>query len=184
MRRRVGAAADHQADLADDLPTPSGTPSTLSINAHSVAKFRLSRAVRDAGYKVVLTGEGSDEILAGYPHFRRDMLLYDRKGQDPREVERLLAELTAANAVSRGILMPDSASAGAGPPSAGPPDSRRCAAGSGTSRASSRRPVPVAARAARCSRPTTSRRWAPSVTRSARCSTGSTCAASWAAGRP
>ena len=45
-----------------------------------MAKYLLSRAVRDAGYKVVLTGEGSDEILAGYPHFRRDMLLHDAAG--------------------------------------------------------------------------------------------------------
>jgi asparagine synthetase B (glutamine-hydrolysing) len=32
-------------------------------------------------YKVVMTGEGSDEILAGYAHFCRDMLLYNR-GRD------------------------------------------------------------------------------------------------------
>ena len=44
--------------------------------------------MRDAGYKVVLTGEGSDEILAGYPHFRRDMLLYDSEGQDPAVTAR------------------------------------------------------------------------------------------------
>jgi asparagine synthase (glutamine-hydrolysing) len=106
------------ADLADDLPATIRHAEQIIINANSVAKFRLSRAVRAAGYKVVLTGEGSDEILAGYPHFRRDMLLYDRKGQDPREVDRLLADLTAANAVSRGILMP---TALAGAPAAGPP---------------------------------------------------------------
>jgi len=32
--------------------------------------FLLSRLVRDNGYKVVLTGEGSDEILAGYDIFK------------------------------------------------------------------------------------------------------------------
>ncbi|MFO0839984.1 MAG: asparagine synthase (glutamine-hydrolyzing) [Phycisphaerae bacterium] len=32
--------------------------------------LRLSEAVRDAGYKVVLTGEGADEALAGYLWFR------------------------------------------------------------------------------------------------------------------
>ena len=77
------------------------------MNAHSVAKYMLSRAVRQSGYKVVLTGEGSDEILAGYPHFRRDMLLYHTAGQDPAEVARLMQELEAANQVSRGILMPE-----------------------------------------------------------------------------
>ncbi len=42
------------------------------VNSHGVAKYLLSRAVRAAGFKVVLTGEGSDEILGGYLHFRRD----------------------------------------------------------------------------------------------------------------
>ena len=67
----------------------------------------LSRAVRDAGFKVVLTGEGSDEMLAGYAHFREDMLLYDSAGQDPAEIERLLAQLEQANSVSQGILISD-----------------------------------------------------------------------------
>src|SRR5262249_40285512 len=63
--------------------------------------------VRDAGYKVVLTGEGSDEILAGYAHFRRDMLLHDARGLDEGEVRQLLEQLEASNPVSRGLLLPD-----------------------------------------------------------------------------
>jgi asparagine synthase (glutamine-hydrolysing) len=97
----------HQSDLADDFADAIWHSETICINAHGVAKFALSRAVRDAGYKVVLTGEGSDEILAGYPHFRRDMLLYDNQGQDPATVERLLDELRSTNPVSRGLLLPD-----------------------------------------------------------------------------
>ncbi|MGH9587225.1 MAG: asparagine synthase-related protein, partial [Acidobacteriaceae bacterium] len=77
------------------------------VNAHGVAKYVLSRAVHKAGYKVVFTGEGSDEILAGYPHFRRDMLLYSRNGQNAEEVAALLANLEKSNPVSRGLLMPD-----------------------------------------------------------------------------
>ena len=61
-----------------------------------MAKYLLSRAVRDAGYKVVLTGEGSDEILAGYPHFRRDMLLYNSDGQDPAVIRTLLDSWSTA----------------------------------------------------------------------------------------
>ena len=51
--------------------------------------------MRDAGFKVVLTGEGSDELLAGYAHFRQDMLLYDSAGQDPSELERLVKSARA-----------------------------------------------------------------------------------------
>ncbi|MFZ0664024.1 MAG: asparagine synthase (glutamine-hydrolyzing) [Acidobacteriaceae bacterium] len=98
-----------QDDLADNFPGATLQSEALCINAHGVAKFILSRAVRDAGYKVVLTGEGSDEILAGYPHFRRDMLLYSRNGQNPDEVAALLDNLGKNNPVSRGLLMPDGA---------------------------------------------------------------------------
>lgn len=36
------------------------------LNPHSVAKYLLSQLVRNAGFKVVITGEGSDEYNAGY----------------------------------------------------------------------------------------------------------------------
>ncbi|EEH21154.1 asparagine synthase (glutamine-hydrolyzing) [Paracoccidioides brasiliensis Pb03] len=40
-----------------------------------VAKFALSTLPQENGVKVVLTGEGSDEIFAGYPYFPQDYLL-------------------------------------------------------------------------------------------------------------
>jgi asparagine synthase (glutamine-hydrolysing) len=60
-------------DLADCYSDATMQAETLSVNSHGVAKYLLSRSVRDAGFKVVLTGEGADEILGGYMHFRRDM---------------------------------------------------------------------------------------------------------------
>jgi len=95
-----------QDDLADHFADAILQSETFCVNAHGVAKFLLSRAVRNAGYKVVLTGEGSDEILGGYAHFRRDMLLYNRDGQDPATVAALLHELNDLNPVSRGLLLP------------------------------------------------------------------------------
>jgi asparagine synthase (glutamine-hydrolysing) len=95
-----------QDDLADHFADGILQSETLCINAHGVAKYLLSRAVRDAGYKVVITGEGSDEILGGYAHFRRDMLLYNQQGQDPAEVAALLDSLEKLNPVSRGLLLP------------------------------------------------------------------------------
>jgi asparagine synthase (glutamine-hydrolysing) len=95
-----------QDDLADHFADAILQSETLCLNAHGVAKYLLSRAVRDAGYKVVITGEGSDEILGGYAHFRRDMLLYNREGQDPDVIARLLDDLERLNPVSRGLLLP------------------------------------------------------------------------------
>jgi len=95
-----------QDDLADNFSDAILQSEVFCLNAHGVAKYLLSRAVRDAGYKVVITGEGSDEILGGYAHFRRDMLLYNNEGQDAAEVKSLLAELERLNPVSRGLLLP------------------------------------------------------------------------------
>lgn len=96
---RSSDMADHFADAIEHAERPFA-------NAHAVAKYLLSRAVRDSGIKVVLTGEGSDEIFAGYPHFRRDLLLHGGNGGDPAERQRQLEELEAANRVSAGTLMP------------------------------------------------------------------------------
>ena len=111
MARQAGAewvpVSIDQTALADNFSDAIYHAEAVCVNAHFVAKYLLSRAVRDAGFKVVLTGEGSDEILAGYAHFREDMLRYDSAGQDPAEVERLIGELNAANPVSQGILLTD-----------------------------------------------------------------------------
>ena len=95
-----------QEDLAEHFVESVVQAETFCLNAHGVAKYLLSRAVRDAGLKVVLTGEGSDEILAGYAHFRRDMLLHNSDGQDPAAVAKLLQELEQINPASRGLLLP------------------------------------------------------------------------------
>jgi asparagine synthase (glutamine-hydrolysing) len=95
-----------QSDIAEYFADAIWHSETLFSNGHGVSKYLLSRAVRDAGFKVVYTGEGSDEIFGGYVHFRVDMLEHNSQGQDRAEIDRLLRELEAANAVSRGLLMP------------------------------------------------------------------------------
>jgi asparagine synthase (glutamine-hydrolysing) len=110
MAARAGADFNpipiHQDDLADHFAAAITQAETFCLNAHGVAKYLLSRAVRNAGCKVVITGEGSDEILAGYAHFRRDMLLHDQQGQDPAAIAGLLRELERSNPVSNGLLLP------------------------------------------------------------------------------
>ena len=64
-------------------------------NTLGVAKLLMSRRVNEVGYKVVLTGEGSDELFGGYPAFRRDLFLHglDHLSQAERvEWEAMLAE--------------------------------------------------------------------------------------------
>lgn len=98
-----------QADIAANFSDALWHSETLFLNGHGISKFLLSRAVNAFGYKVVFTGEGSDEILAGYPHFRRDMALYNTAGQDPAAIQQVLEQLNSSNTVSRGLLLPDGA---------------------------------------------------------------------------
>jgi asparagine synthase (glutamine-hydrolysing) len=79
----------------------------LVINGHVAAKFLLSRAVRAAGYKVVLTGEGADEVFAGYAHLRQDSWAGEggEHGERGAHGEAKLARLEAENQASAGIML-------------------------------------------------------------------------------
>ena len=65
-----------QSDIADAYMDAVRHAETPMANGHGVAKYLLSRAVRAAGVKAVLTGEGADEMLAGYKP------LFDDPGYD------------------------------------------------------------------------------------------------------
>ncbi|MDJ0618184.1 MAG: asparagine synthase (glutamine-hydrolyzing) [Calothrix sp. MO_192.B10] len=110
---RVGAKLHvvpvRQSDFAEHFADAVWHGEMLCRNAHGVAKYLLSKAAHQAGYKTILTGEGSDEIFGGYAHARRDMLLYNTRGQDEETVKRLLRELQLNNTVSSGILLPNGA---------------------------------------------------------------------------
>ena len=78
-------------------------------NTLAVAKLLMSRRVRAVNYKVVLTGEGSDELFGGYPAFRRDMFLHgldELPADERREWESLLA---ASNEQFRGAMLAEEA---------------------------------------------------------------------------
>jgi asparagine synthase (glutamine-hydrolysing) len=96
----------HSDQLAHNLSDALYHAERPFVNAHSVAKFLLSKAVRDSGIRVVMTGEGADEVFAGYPFFRRDLVLHNMDGQDPAHAKQLLDGLNAANPVSAGLLLP------------------------------------------------------------------------------
>ncbi|PRQ05830.1 Asparagine synthetase 2 [Enhygromyxa salina] len=56
-------------ELAAALPQTIRALEFPPVNAHAVARYLLARHVRERGVKVVLSGEGSDELFAGYPWF-------------------------------------------------------------------------------------------------------------------
>ncbi|MEM9922317.1 MAG: asparagine synthase (glutamine-hydrolyzing) [Cyanobacteria bacterium P01_D01_bin.50] len=99
-----------QSDLAENFADSIWHCEMLSINGNTTAKYLLSRAAKDAGYKVVLTGEGSDEIFGGYVHFRQDMLLYNQQDQDEETVKILLEDLKQKNKVSASLLLAEDSS--------------------------------------------------------------------------
>jgi len=87
-------------DIADNFEAAIAQSETLAFNSNGVAKFLLSRAVQSAGFKVVLTGEGADEVFGGYPHFKRDNLLCGKSASD---AQLLLQKLQTNNSVYKGL---------------------------------------------------------------------------------
>jgi asparagine synthase (glutamine-hydrolysing) len=91
------------ADIAGNLADVVWRCETPLMRTAPVPLYLLSRLVRDAGRKVVLSGEGSDELLAGYPIFKETAirrfwarapesairpLLFDRLYPDVRGADR------------------------------------------------------------------------------------------------
>ncbi len=81
--------ADHYA------PTVYATESLLR-NGQSIAKYYLSKVVRDQGYKVVMTGEGADELFAGYPFFRADIFRDQNDHHNLRELYKNNKKIASA----------------------------------------------------------------------------------------
>jgi asparagine synthase (glutamine-hydrolysing) len=89
-----------EADFADCFADAVWQGETIQYNAHGPARYLLSKAVQRAGYKVVMAGEGADELFAGYA-FARSALLGSghRALQWPRRLFRLLRPRTAPERV-------------------------------------------------------------------------------------
>ncbi len=110
MARSVGADQDVLALDAGHLydhfvETHWHTERTI-YNTLGVAKLLMSRHVHRAGYKVVITGEGSDELFAGYPSFRNDLFAHGLAHLPAPEREAMQEALGRSNAVFRGAMLP------------------------------------------------------------------------------
>jgi asparagine synthase (glutamine-hydrolysing) len=92
-------------EIADAYADAVWHSETQMFNGHGVAKYLLSRAVRDAGIKVVFTGEGADEMLGGYPYFRVDAL-NDNPSLSAAERSALLDQMLGANPATRAFMLP------------------------------------------------------------------------------
>ncbi|MGV3524858.1 MAG: asparagine synthase (glutamine-hydrolyzing) [Candidatus Sericytochromatia bacterium] len=60
-------------DLIAALPDSVARGEGLVINGHVAAKYLLNQAISAQGFRVVLTGEGADELLLGYSHLLQDL---------------------------------------------------------------------------------------------------------------
>jgi len=78
-------------------------------NTLGVAKWCMSRHVRQAGYKTVITGEGSDELFGGYPAFKRDMFLHGLDHLPEGQRREYEAELQRSNKLFRGAILAEEA---------------------------------------------------------------------------
>ena len=94
-------------EIADSYADAIWHSETPMFNGHGVAKYLLSRAVRDAGIKVVFTGEGADEMLGGYPYYRVDAVNND-PGLSRAEKSALIEQMFGANPATRSLTMPES----------------------------------------------------------------------------
>ncbi|TMN43206.1 asparagine synthase (glutamine-hydrolyzing) [Pseudoalteromonas sp. S2755] len=74
-------------------------------NTLGVAKYLMSQQVNESNYKVVMTGEGSDELFAGYPAFRKDLFLYGLDELDDTEKAQWQTMLEDSNKLFKGAML-------------------------------------------------------------------------------
>ena len=113
MAGRLGTA--HQvasvspADIARVFPEVIWHTEAPVLRTAPAPMFLLSRLARDAGYKVVLTGEGADEFLAGYDIFkeakvRRFWARQPASTSRPRLLQRLYADIARISSTGSPFL--------------------------------------------------------------------------------
>jgi asparagine synthase (glutamine-hydrolysing) len=109
MAEAVGADQDiltvSGTDLYDHFARTIWHTERSIYNTFTVAKLLMSQHVHEAGYKVVVTGEGSDELFAGYPQLRLDMILHGMADATPEERADLEDWLQESNRLFKGNLL-------------------------------------------------------------------------------
>jgi asparagine synthase (glutamine-hydrolysing) len=116
-QKRMAAflGTDHQvvyathADIGRVFPEVIWHTETPIMRTSPAPMFLLSKLVHDRKYKVVLTGEGADEFLAGYDIFKEAMVrrFWARQPDSlrrPKLLQRLYADITDLNATGQAYL--------------------------------------------------------------------------------
>ncbi len=101
---RYQAISVTQDDFTANIEDAVWHAEMLGHNAHAIARFIQSRAVHDAGYKVVLSGDGADEVFAGYIYSRLDFLLGNLDQLGERARQRKIDDLCRSNPAFRAVL--------------------------------------------------------------------------------
>ncbi|MBA54844.1 MAG: asparagine synthase (glutamine-hydrolyzing) [Pseudomonadales bacterium] len=99
----LSLSADH---LYDNFARTIWHTERTIYNTLAVAKLLMSETVKQNKYKVVLTGEGSDELFAGYPAFRKDMFLYGLDDLPATLRKEWQSSLEESNSLFRGAMLP------------------------------------------------------------------------------
>jgi len=106
---------DHQvvyathADIGRVFPDVIWHTETPIMRTSPAPMFLLSKLVHDRKYKVVLTGEGADEFLAGYDIFKEAMVrrFWARQpdsARRPKLLQRLYSDISDLNATGQAYL--------------------------------------------------------------------------------
>jgi asparagine synthase (glutamine-hydrolysing) len=96
------------ADVAEGLPRQVWHAETPVVRTAGVPMMMLARRVRDSGLKAVLSGEGADELFAGYDAFkeaqlRRFVMRQPASAARRRLLERLYPDLAHGPAGPRNL---------------------------------------------------------------------------------
>ena len=116
-QKRMAAflGTDHQvvyathADIGRVFPEVIWHTETPIMRTSPAPMFLLSKLVHDRKYKVVLTGEGADEFLAGYDIFKEAMVrrFWARQPDStrrPKLLQRLYSDISDLNATGQAYL--------------------------------------------------------------------------------
>ncbi len=94
----------NQNDFAEHISDVVWHGEMLGHNAHAIARYLQSRAVHEAGYKVVLSGDGADEVFAGYLYSHLDYLTSNPECINEKQKNEHIEEISRTNPAFREVL--------------------------------------------------------------------------------